>query len=101
YNESHLTRMRALGIEYFTVPTSPHACPLCFPWQGRVITAVHIENPEIPVAGTIEDATAAGLFHPNCRHTLIPVFPGITVLTPSVWTGELQREYDLSQRQRR
>jgi len=100
HNASHLERMRAIGIEYFTVPASGHPCPFCFPWQGRVITAEPIENPVIPVAGTIEQATAAGLFHPNCRHTLIPVYPGITKLEPGVWTEELQREYTLSQRQR-
>lgn len=100
YNASHLERMQAIGIEYFTIPTSPHPCPLCFPWQGRVITVKPIDNPVIPVAGTIETATTAGLFHPNCRHTLIPVYPGITRLEPGVWTDELQREYTLSQRQR-
>ncbi|MDQ0894436.1 phage minor capsid protein [Agromyces ramosus] len=100
YNASHLARMRAVGIEYFTVPASGHPCPLCFPWQGRVITAEPIENPVIPVAGTIEQATATGLFHPNCRHTLIPVYPGITKLEPGVWTDQMQREYTLTQRQR-
>lgn len=99
-NASHLARMRAIGIEYFTIPTSPHPCPLCFPWQGRVITDGPIENPTIPVAATIEQAIAAGLFHPNRAHTLIPVYPGITRLEPGVWTEELQREYTLSQRQR-
>ncbi|WP_350347254.1 phage minor capsid protein [Agromyces sp. G08B096] len=99
-NASHLARMRAIGVEYFTVPTSAHPCPLCFPWQGRVITAEPIPDPVIPVAGTIEQATAAGLFHPNCAHVLIPVYPGITQLEPGVWTEELQREYTLSQRQR-
>lgn len=101
-NTSHLERMLAIGVEYFTVPPSAHPCPLCFPWQGRVITAVPIANPDprITVAGTLEQAIAAGLFHPNCAHVLIPVYPGITVLEPGVWTDELQREYTLSQRQR-
>ncbi|MGH3703024.1 MAG: phage minor capsid protein [Agromyces sp.] len=100
FNASHLARMLAIGVEYFTVPHSVHPCPKCFPWQGRVITATEIENPVIPVAGTIEQATAAGLFHPNCAHVLIPVYPGITTLEPGVWTPELEREYVLSQRQR-
>lgn len=101
YNASHLARMQALGIEYFSVPDTGHPCPFCFPWQGRVLTVDRIEDPAIPVDATIAEATAKGLFHPNCRHTLIPVFPGVTVL-PEVreWTPELDAEYKATQRQR-
>lgn len=102
FNDSHLARMQALGVEYFTVPDSAHPCPKCFPWQGRVLTAAPILNPTIHVDGTIAEATAAGLFHPNCRHPLTAVFPGVTVLPkPREWTAEDQRLYDLSQKQRR
>lgn len=102
FNASHLARMQALGIEYFTVPFSKNTCPKCFPWQGMVITATRIENPVIPVAGTIADAVAAGLWHPNCAHPLTAVFPGITELPePREWTAEDQRLYDLTQKQRR
>lgn len=102
YNDSHLARMQALGVEYFTVPDSGHPCPLCFPWQGRVLTAREIPNPVIHVDGTIAEATAAGLFHPNCKHPLTAVFPGVTKLpAPREWTPEDQRLYDLSQKQRR
>lgn len=44
---------------------------------------------------------ASSILVHNCRHVLIPVFPGVTVLpdrTP--WTKELQAEYDATQRQR-
>lgn len=102
FNDSHLARMQALGVEYFTVPDSGHPCPKCFPWQGRVLTAREIPNPVIHVDGTIAEAVAAGLFHPNCRHPLTAVFPGVTVLPePREWTAEDQRLYDLSQKQRR
>jgi len=102
YNASHLARMQALGVDYFSVPDTGHPCPLCFPWQGRVLTATPVAYPTIPVDATIAEATAAGLFHPNCKHTLIPVFPGVTVLPEAhVWTPEMQDAYDLSQKQRR
>ncbi|PRB01761.1 phage minor capsid protein [Microbacterium sp. MYb64] len=102
FNSSHLDRMLALGIEYFTVPVTAHTCPQCFPWQGKVLTAVPVENPAVPVSGTIADAVAAGLWHPNCRHPLTAFFPGVTVL-PEIrtWTPEDQRLYELTQRQRR
>ena len=102
FNDSHLARMQALGVEYFTVPDSGHPCPKCFPWQGRVLTAREIPNPTIHVDGTIAEAVAAGLFHPNCKHPLTAVFPGVTVLPePREWTAEDQQLYDLSQKQRR
>lgn len=102
FNSSHLDRMLALGVEYFTVPFTAHTCPKCFPWQGKVLTAAPIENPAVPVAGTIADAVAAGLWHPNCKHPLTAFFPGHTVLPePREWTAEDQRLYELSQRQRR
>lgn len=102
FNASHLARMQALGVEYFTVPFTAHTCPKCFPWQGKVLTAVPVENPAVPVAGTIAEAVAAGLWHPNCKHPLTAFFPGHTVLPePREWTAEDQRLYELSQRQRR
>lgn len=102
FNSSHLDRMQALGVEYFTIPETAHTCPKCFPWQGKVLTAVPIENPAVPVAGTIADAVAAGLWHPNCKHPLLAFYPGYTIL-PDVgdWTAEDQRLYELSQKQRR
>ena len=79
-----------------------HACPLCFPWQGKVLTDGPVADPAIPVDATIAEAVAAGLFHPNCEHTLIPVIPGVTVLPdPGEWTDERAQEYALSQKQRR
>lgn len=102
YNTSHLARMKALGVEYFSVPNTGHPCPLCFPWQFRILTDGPIADPVIPVDATIAEAVAAGLFHPNCRHVLLPVFPGYTVLPdPEVWTDEHARLYRLSQTQRR
>lgn len=101
FNDSHLQTMRALGIRYFTVAPHKNPCPLCFPWAGTVLVEALPERPAMHVDATIEQAVSAGLFHPNCRHVLIPVFPGVTVLpdrTP--WTAELQAEYDATQRQR-
>lgn len=101
YNASHLARMHALGVSYFSVPDTGHPCPLCFPWQSRILTDGVIADPEIHVDATIAQATAAGLWHPNCRHALIPVFPGITVLPePQEWSEEMANAYKLTQKQR-
>lgn len=101
FNDSHLQTMRALGVRYFTVAPHKNPCPFCFPWAGAVLVETIPDRPVMHVDATIEQAVAAGLFHPNCRHVLIPVYPGVTVLpdrTP--WTKELQAEYDATQRQR-
>jgi hypothetical protein len=101
YNASHLARMNALGIHYFTVTDSGHPCPLCYPWQGKVLTDGLVSEPGMHVDATIDEATAAGLFHPNCRHTLVAVFPGITVLPEQTpWNPDLQAAYNSTQKQR-
>jgi hypothetical protein len=102
FNASHLQVMQAAAIDYFTVTSDGHPCPLCFPWQGKILTDGPDKSGALTADATIEEATAAGLFHPNCRHTLLPVIPGITVLPKQqVWTPEHQQAYDLTQKQRR
>lgn len=102
YNDSHLARMRALGVRYFTVAAHLGSCPLCLPWQNAIISDGVIENPELDVKGTLDEAIFAGLFHPNCEHTLLPVFPGVTVLdAPQLWDADRQVAYELTQTQRR
>lgn len=98
YNDAHQARMTALGIHYFTVPRDGHPCPLCRPWEGAILsdgaTGNRVEtNPAtgaqvgFNIAATIEEARIAGLWHPNCRHTLLPYLPGVTkVNAPQPWT---------------
>jgi Intein/homing endonuclease len=70
----------------------------CAPWEGAVLTD---GVPDGVAAATIADATAAGLFHHNCRHVLVGFIPGVTVLpAPHVWNADDQAKYDESQRQR-
>lgn len=91
FNASHQDRMTALGVGYWTVGPTGFPCKLCLPWEGRVLSnsgageyleehAVEDRKVTVTVAGTLEEARAAGLQHPNCKHTLIAYFPGITNL---------------------
>lgn len=102
FNDSHLARMRVLGVRYFTVTGHLTACPLCWPWEGQVISDGLQPDPGVPVAGTLNDAIAAGLFHPNCRHTLQAYWPGISPAPDArpPWGAQQQQEYDDTQRQR-
>src|SRR5206468_9881703 len=76
-----------------------HPCPLCWPWQNRVISDQ--PDPRPWIKGTVADARAAGLFHSQCRHVLLPYFEDVTFLAqPKPWGPEQQAAYDATQRLR-
>ncbi len=66
--EAHLqgtaNRLVEQGHDLIKVSTHRGACPLCVPWQGKVLSITG-KTKGYP---TLEEAKAAGLFHPNCRH---------------------------------
>ncbi|WP_347134774.1 phage minor capsid protein, partial [Staphylococcus aureus] len=37
FNASHKDRLTQAGIVYFTISTTGRPCPLCAPWEGRVL----------------------------------------------------------------
>lgn len=112
YNASHQARLTAMGVTYFTVSDTARPCPLCLPWQGRVLSAGgesqvttwaadRDEHVTFKVSATVEEAMAAGLFHPNCEHTLVAYLPGVTMLrTVPQWTDAHERRYQDTQRLR-
>lgn len=91
--ESHNDQLGRLGIDLVIVSDSPRECPLCRPWEGKVLARtgpggahdVRVEHGiedgqmvTVHVAGSVADATGAGLFHPNCTHTIGAYIPGVT-----------------------
>lgn len=66
--EAHLqgttNRLAEQGHDLVKVSTHRGACPLCQPWQGKILSITG----KTPGYSTLEEAKAAGLFHPNCRH---------------------------------
>ncbi len=91
--EAHMTTLSAAGIELVVVSSSPRECPLCRPWERKVLSiggpsgarTVDIEHAtedgrlvQVDVAGSLDEARAAGLQHPNCRHSVSSYAPGIT-----------------------
>ena len=66
--EAHLqgtaNRLVEQGHDLIKVSTHGGACELCQPWQGKVLSVTG-KTKGYP---TLEEAKAAGLFHPNCRH---------------------------------
>lgn len=105
YNASHRERLTLAGITLFTPSTTGRPCPLCAPWEGMVLSdsgagAVEVDGHAVTVAATIEEATAAGLFHPNCKHTLLAYLPGFTQLVPNQWTEQDEAAYKDTQKLR-
>lgn len=80
-------------------------CPLCASWERRVLslTGAQLSHPDC--SGTIADARAAGLFHPNCLHGMTVYVPGLTIVdggkpSGSYYGSDDQRGYQQRQLQR-
>jgi len=90
--EGHLDRLRDVGVGLVIVSDAPQECELCRPWEGQVLTrsgpagrrtvqaqhATEDRTVNVQVRGTVSEAIAAGLLHPNCRHSLSAYLPGVT-----------------------
>ncbi|WP_432041422.1 phage minor capsid protein [Streptomyces cadmiisoli] len=111
--EAHHDQLSAAGIELVMVSQSPHECPRCRPWEGKVLAlsgpdgrrTVEVEHATedgrtvaVDVAGTIDEARREGLQHPNCRHTTSAYLPGIT--RPPAKAAKDPDGYEATQRQR-
>jgi hypothetical protein len=96
YNASRLQVIQSLGGNLVFVSDDGHPCPQCLPWQNVVLCIV--PDGEHP---SVADATAAGLFHPQCRHHLAEYVAGRTHLpAPQEWTDADQVAYQATQKQR-
>jgi hypothetical protein len=89
--QGHVDRLRAAGHDLVVVSDAPQECHLCRPWESKVLSLGAAGRGDlrvssrlgdgmvtVHVAGTLAEATAAGLFHPQCRHRLAAFLPGVT-----------------------
>lgn len=88
--QGHLDQLSSAGVDLVIVSDAPRECPMCRPWEGQVLSQsgavgmVLAPNRaadgavRVNVAGTVDQARAAGLFHPNCRHATSAYLPGVT-----------------------
>lgn len=83
---AHADRLQSYGQDLVIVSDAPQECRLCRPWEGKVLslsgsTAGTVDGSGgVRVAGSLSEATAAGLFHPGCRHSTGLYQPGVTRL---------------------
>lgn len=77
--QGHIDRLSQAGHDLVIVSDAPEECPQCRPWEGRVLSLKGYPPPQgVMIAGTLDQAIAAGLFHPGCRHSIGAFIPGLT-----------------------
>jgi hypothetical protein len=103
-------QMQQYGCDLFSVSWHDGARPLCYPWQGKVIsesgwrgTVKDLDGNDVRVYA-LEDTSygeAAGLFGINCGHYKIPFIPGMSIARqPEQNEEQNDKEYEQSQQQR-
>lgn len=110
--DAHTERLSAAGIDLVVVSDAPEECPRCKPWEGKVLRREGPSGPDtvevehatedermvsVRVAGSLPEARAAGLMHPNCRHSISIYLPGVTRPRPK---PPSRATYEQSQQQR-
>jgi len=103
-------RQEQYGADLYQVSSHNGARPLCYPWQGKVIsrtdnarTVTDLDGNEVQVYA--QSATSygepAGLFGINCKHYPMSFFPGISTLKGEPQDPEEnEKSYQESQQQR-
>ena len=94
-------------IHLVVVSAHGNTCKHCEPWQGQILIDDIFSHPSKEYIGQykvkyklLSEAIDKQFLHPNCRHSLITYFEGITSL-PKVPNGkEAIKIYEAEQRQR-
>lgn len=71
--QGHIDRQLEVGEDLMKVSSIGTTCPICQRWQGVVLSI----SGNSPKYHSIEEAKASGLFHPNCKHTLVMHIPDL------------------------
>ena len=67
-----MNRTLEAGEDLVEVDSHDEPCDLCAEWEGVILSITgNTEGYD-----SVEDAEAAGLFHPNCMHSLLPAVVG-------------------------
>jgi hypothetical protein len=108
--EAVFERMEDYGDDLYSVSWHDGARPLCYPWQGKVISrsgwsgeVEDLDGNRVHVYAQSETSygEAAGLFGINCGHYAIPFIPGYSkARQPEQNEKENEKEYEQSQQQR-
>lgn len=98
--QGHIDRQIEVGEDLVKVSSIGTTCPICARWQGVVLSI----SGNSAKYHSVEEAKASGLFHPNCKHTLvmhIPELDGEGKIEPDPMGSTKESErYNLIQKQR-
>jgi hypothetical protein len=72
--QGHVQQLSEYGRKLVIVSEHTRECPLCRPWEGKVLCT----DGSDPAYPPLSAATSAGLFHPNCGHTISIYIKGVT-----------------------
>lgn len=84
--QAYIDTQIANGNDLVLVSNSPEPCPICIPWEGKVLSLTGATTGTVTmaggvtarIAGTVQQARDAGVWHPNCTHRLTTFVPGYT-----------------------
>lgn len=76
--QGHMNRLAHRGHDLVRVSDHPQECPLCRPWEGKIlsISGTH------PIYPSVSVAISSGLFHANCGHRFGAYIPGLSKPRP-------------------
>lgn len=72
--DGSLNRFQQNGEDLVVVSAHAESCPLCDPWEGRVLS-ISGNSEEYP---SVAEAEATQLFHANCSHNVTLYIEGLT-----------------------
>ena len=72
--QGHITRLQERGKDLVIVSSHSRACDLCRPWQRKILS-LSGKDERYP---SLSQAISAGLYHPNCGHSLSAYIEGLT-----------------------
>lgn len=90
-----MNRAQQNDHDLMIVGTSYEPCEVCMPWEGRILS-VSGESDQYP---SVQEAEDAGLWHPNCTHSISPYIPGVTE-KPEIEEEKKHERYKERQQQR-
>lgn len=112
YLQGEAQKRQELGVDTVLVSQYGACSETCLPWQGKV----YIDDVFAPFTGErrgdegksvsggwyplLSVAVRAGLFHPNCRHTLSTWYPGISTKPKPMDKEKIRKNAKLEAKQR-
>lgn len=72
--EGYTDTMQSYGYDLAIISSHEDACPICAAWQGVVVSVSGGDRRHL----SLDDARAAGVFHPRCMHHISIYREGIT-----------------------